>query len=240
MNPKDLIHSSWSEIAKELNYGPLYYLNTEVLPGISYQPPKDKIFRVFKNPLSNVRVVILGQDPYPTPGNANGLAFAVNAGNKIPKSLEIIQKELSTQYPLSLPYAGDWQTLEHWEEQGVLLLNTALTVETGKAGSHLEYWQTFMQHLVHFISLNQPCIWVLWGRMAQKYSMYIKNPLHVRGYTDETISQIPVSDDYNYIFTAPHPAAEAYGGGNAGFYGNKHFIYTNKILELKAQKQIQW
>lgn len=242
MKPTDIIHESWQPILSELNREQMLKLNYEILPNLVYYPNKENIFRVFRKPLQDIKVVILGQDPYPTKGNANGLAFAVNEGMKIPVSLKNIQKELADNYPNLLPFAGKWQTLEHWEEQGVFMLNTALTVESSNAGSHLKYWESFTNKVVHFIGTHNPAIWLLWGNKAQSFMRNIpKSKLYlVNNYSKQTIKEIPINDDWNYILKAPHPAAEAYAGGKAGFFGCNHFLFTNEILELKTQKQINW
>lgn len=182
--------------------------------------------------------------PYPTPGDAVGRAFAIEEGRRIPASLRNIKQEVYTGGVItydSLKPLDEWATLEHWTDQGVFLLNTALTVETGKAGSHLKYWQEFTKRIISYISIEKPCIWVLWGRKAQEFIPYINyNPFMVKGYNRNTIKEIPASPDYNYILTAPHPAAESYSGGNAGFYGCNHFHYINEILIKKHINPIMW
>jgi len=244
MNPTDIIHESWKPLLGELHHGKLLKLNLEVLPNISAYPQKQNIFRVFRQPLSSIKVVILGQDPYPIPNYANGLAFAVNEGNKVPASLANIRKELLLNFEHTPPpsfFAGTWQTLEHWEEQGVFLLNTALTVESGRAGSHLRYWDEFTKRVVYYISQQHPCIWLLWGRKAQDYATYMsaKSIIRVKGYTKQTIEQIPIDPLKNYVLTAAHPAAEAYSS-NAGFFGCNHFYFVNKLLEQLSLNTINW
>lgn len=236
------VDESWKSITSLLYQEPLTILKEQILPNCSYQPKKENIFRVFQMPVNKIKVVILGQDPYPIPGNAIGRAFAVSENTKIPAILKIIQKELSDEIPLSIPYAGkDWKTLEHWQDQGVFLLNTALTVETGRAGSHLKYWEEFTKIVISYISVTQPCIWLLWGKKAEKFIPYInQNPFFVKNYDKETIKSIPSNEDWNYILTAPHPAAEIYIGGKAGFYGCNHFIYTNEILKNLKKQTINW
>lgn len=237
------MHEDWTPLKGLLYQEPLTTLNSCILPEISYQPKKENIFKVFEMPLKSIKVVILGQDPYPTPGDAIGRAFAVSEQTKFPASLRIISQEIEKEgFDLSnFPVEGQaWKTLEHWQEQGVFLLNTALTVETGKAGSHLKYWEEFTKIAISLISSQQPCIWILWGKKAEVFKPYIKNPFLVKGYDKELIQHIPTNDDWNYILTAPHPAAEAYSGGNAGFYGCNHFYYTNSILKKRKQKEIKW
>jgi len=234
MNPKEKIHQDWHPIVNLLYQEPLKTLSEQVLPNISYQPRPENIFRVFEVPINSIKVVILGQDPYPTPGDAIGLSF-INGTNKVPVSLRNIYKEIidSTDIETVSPLT--------WQEQGVFLLNTALTVETGKAGSHLKYWEDFTKRVVSHISTLQPCIWLLWGKKAEKFIPYINmNPFHVNNYTKETIEQIPINPDWNYIFTSPHPAAEAYSGGTAGFFGCNHFYYTNRVLSQLSKSTIKW
>lgn len=243
MNPKDRIHESWNPIISLLHQEPLTTLSEQILPNISYQPKEENIFKVFNNSVQSIKVVILGQEPYPTPGDAIGRAFAVSENTKIPASLRIIQKEIidENQNYFNKDEEPYWKTLQHWEDQGILLLNTALTVETGKAGSHLKYWEDFTKRVISFISSTNPCIWLLWGKKAEAFIPYISHaPFRVKGYDLETIKSIPANDNWNYILTAPHPAAETYMGGNAGFYGCNHFIYTNEILRVLRKKEIDW
>ena len=247
MKPTDLIHGSWNPVKWILNQDEMLRLNTEVLPASIYYPPKEQIFRVFQKPLSEIKVVILGQDPYPTPGNANGLAFAVNENVKTPYSLSIIQQELMKEdYDGSLtsinnPSLTKWRTLEHWEQQGVFLLNTALTVESGKPGSHLKYWDEFTRKVINYIAQSQPCIWLLWGKKTQSFASCIptNKVFNVRGYSKETINQIPANPYVNYILRASHPTTEAYSK-DAGFLGCNHFAFVNKILERNSLKTINW
>lgn len=238
---RDLMDSSWNPILGNLYQQPLLKLNEEILPNVSFYPARENIFRAFQMPLNKVKVVILGQDPYPSPSTAIGYAFAVNENSKIPPSLRIIQAELASEKEILLKEelsSPKWRTLEHWTSQGVLLLNTALTVEAGEAGSHLEYWKLFTDNVIHYISTNQPCIWLLWGKKAQVFQGSICNRLPVKGYDTETIKDIPVSN-FNYILEAPHPAASLYGG-NTSFIGCNHFYLTNEILKVNKHNPIKW
>lgn len=228
-----VIDESWNSIKPLLYQEPLVTLN-HILNDISYQPVKKDIFNVFKMPKNNIKIVLLGQDCYPTPGDAIGYSFATRKENKLPASLRIIQKELLNEYP-DTKINEEWKTLQHWIEQGVFLLNTALTVETGKAGSHLQYWMDFTKHVIRTISNDNPCIWILWGKFAQNCSGNIKNGIFVNQYTN--INEMPISPYNNYIITAPHPAAEIYSGGKAGFYGCNCFKKANFIIN-KNHKQI--
>ena len=244
MNPTEIIDKSWIPVLSQLHQEPLKSLYEELLPNISYQPLKEDIFRVFEMPVNKIKVVILGQDPCSTPGDAIGLAFATRAERKLPTSLRNIQMEIAEEHLGDLNYIltyPEWKTLDHWRKQGVFLLNTALTVETGKAGSHIKYWEEFTKKVIQYISVQNPCLWLLWGAKVQKFIPSIKScPFMVKGYNRTTIQDIPANNDYNYILTAPHPAAETYSGGKAGFYGSNHFVFVNKILKKNKLKQINW
>lgn len=241
MNPLKKIHNSWLPIMETLlHYPELRELNTNILPNQSYQPSAENIFNVFSMPVNDIKVVILGQDPYPTEGDAIGYSFATNK-TKTPKSLQIINKEIETTVgyrPKGFPLDN---TLKDWRDSGVFLLNTALTVQTGNAGSHLKYWDTFTKQIIQFISKQNPCIWILWGKKAQGFAKNIHNPqIDVSKYTRQTIQQIPINNEYNYVMTAPHPAAELYSGGKAGFYGCDHFYFVNKILQQMKVEPVTW
>lgn len=238
------IDSSWNPILGSLYQDPLLKLRDEILPDIKFYPEREDIFNVFQMPLKNIKVVILGQDPYFTPETAIGYAFAVNKKHSIPPSLRVIRKEIEQEGLAS--YSGpenfldeEWRTLSHWTNQGVFLLNTALTVEAGKAGSHIPYWDTFTKRVIQLISKENPCIWLLWGKKAQEFSLNICKPFIVKGYTEETIKDIPVAD-YNYILNTYHPAASLYGGSNTSFIGCQHFFLANEILKANKKEKIKW
>lgn len=239
MNPTDLFHESWKPIMNLLFQEPLNELRNEILPNSLFYPEKHNIFRVFKMPVEDIKVVILGQDPYHGPKQANGLAFAVNREVPIPPSLRIIQSELGEGIEW---YKEEWRTLEHWESQGVFLLNTALTVEAGKPASHLKYWEDFIKRVVNFISSRHSCVWLLWGRKAQVFSlsMLSNSQFNVDKHTMELLEQVPIAPHFNYILTAAHPAAEVYSNSPAGFIGCNHFTKANKILMKQKKKPIIW
>ena len=232
MRPTDIIHNSWNPILYNLYQPLLSDLNEAILPFISYQPKKENIFRVFKMPLKDIRVVILGQDPFPTPGDAIGLSF-MNGTDKIPVSLRNIYKEIKDS-------TGRDADIKTWESQNIFLLNTALTVKTGEPGSHIIYWSKFTADVIKLISEQNPVIWILWGKYAQRYKSYIKDPFVIKNYPDELLSELPIKDDCNYVLEAPHPASEVYSGGKAGFYGCNHFNMVNTILKAKGQNMIEW
>jgi uracil-DNA glycosylase len=245
MKPTERIHNSWDPIKPYLNTEELVYLRGTVLPSIIYYPKREDIFRVFSLPVNKVNVVILGQDPYHGPNQATGLSFSIHQSMPTPPSLKIIQQEIEKSSikqkwgtnPLFM--GGEWKTLNHWEEQGVLLLNTALTVESGKPGSHLKYWENFIKRVINYISSKNPCVWLLWGKKAQSFIPYINKPFIVDKYTDETIDNIPLYYDKNYVIRASHPASEVYRN-NAGFIGCNHFKYSNTILEKTKKLYINW
>lgn len=227
----DRMDSSWNPIKNLLYQEPLLSLDTH-LHGVQYCPQKENVFRVFQTPVDKVKVVILGQDPYPNLGDAIGLSF-VNGTNKIPASLRVILKELENE-GFSDP------DIHSWESQGVFLLNTALTVELGNAGSHLDYWEPFTQSVIKYLSYTNPCIWILWGKKAQNFKRFIFNPYIFSDVNRQNIWDLPIGGGYNFVLESPHPAAEGYSGGKAGFYGNDHFKIVNEILEVKQQQQIIW
>lgn len=234
------IHNSWGPILHHLHEFPLSNLS-EIMSNSSYQPLKPLIFNVLQMPVDKVRVVILGQEPHPRPHDSIGYSFAVAKRRPITPSLRIIKEEIQNGLSSeSAPDLGDWQTLQHWREQGVFLLNAALTVETGRAGSHLQYWRRFTESLVRYLSSQKGCIWMLWGKDAQSFIPYITNSFDATGYDRELIKQIPAVKEKNYFFTAPHPAAEAYAKGEAGFFGSDCFHNANRVLSNLNLPGITW
>lgn len=159
--------------------------------------------------LADTKVVILGQDPYHN-GQAIGVAFGVKS-EPIPPSLKVITRELNAQYNHT-PEEFDF-TLTHWAKQGVLLLNTSLTVVEANPASHSHLWSKFTAQVIKKIAeYDSSIIFVLWGKHAEKYKKYIKD---------------------NRVLTSAHPAAEMYSFGRAGFFGNGHFIKINEMLDSK-------
>jgi len=181
-------------------------------------PPNDLIFNAFNlTTPSNIKVVILGQDPYHGKGQAQGISFSVPNGVKIPPSLRNIFKELQSDLNHSIPTNGN---LDSWANQGVLLLNTTLTVREKMAGSHQKLgWELFTNSIIKKISdEKEGIIFLLWGAFAQKKSVIINPKKH-------------------HILTTTHPSPfSAY----KGFTGCKHFSKTNKILLDNNQKPINW
>jgi uracil-DNA glycosylase len=189
------------------------------LSGQVIYPPEADMFAAFKlTPLEQLKVVILGQDPYHGPNQAHGLAFSVRPGVRVPPSLKNIYKELALEYAdFQIPEHG---CLQHWAEQGVLLLNTVLTVVATKANSHKNLgWQRFTDHVIAQISQHcQGVIFLLWGTNAEKKAKLIDPARHV-------------------ILTAPHPSPlSAY----RGFLGCDHFKLTNQHLQQQGKVGINW
>lgn len=241
----DIIHPSWHNYLQPLfDDSKMRLIKNSILVKCKFYPAPSQIFRVFSMPLDEIRVVILGQDPYPN-GEANGLAFAVNETTKIPASLNIIFKEIESEGLKSGFYDSDikhYRTLEGWSEQGIFLLNTALTVEAKNSGSHAGIWQWFTRQVVKIISENNPCIWMLWGAKAQSFKDYIKNYYLAKKIVvseeESTTINIPKG---NYILEAPHPAKETYPGfSGAKFSGCNHFKLCNEILSYQKKPIINW
>ena len=181
-------------------------------------PRGSKIFNAFNTtPFDKVKVVLLGQDPYHGAGQANGLCFSVSDGIRQPPSLQNIFKELNKDLKISIPVSGN---LEPWAKQGVLLLNTTLTVRENIAGSHQgKGWEQFTDAVIKAISeYKTGVIFLLWGKFAQ--------------------SKIPLIDTHkHFILQAAHPSPfSAYNG----FFGCNHFSKTNLILKENGQEIINW
>jgi uracil-DNA glycosylase len=230
-----IIHSSWHEHLQPLFDDPkLAIIKDSILPAATFYPEKKDIFKVFSMPLEDIKVVILGQDPYPKSGQAIGLAFAVDALCPMPASLKIIHKEVFKETnDLKLDNETSWKTLNHWTNQGVFLLNTALTVKAGEAGSHVKYWQWFTREIIRIVSIfgNKP-VWLLWGAKAKAYKGLIHKYYTWHGDYKGL--------EYNYVLDADHPAAETFPDPKGKFSGCNHFNIANDILAFKGQSKIQW
>lgn len=183
-------------------------------------PPKELIFHAFeKCKLEDLKVVIIGQDPYHGAGEANGLCFSVNDGVKIPPSLKNIFAEINSDLDsIFLPTNGN---LERWAKQGILLLNAGLTVRKDAANSHKHLkWNVFTDNVISYISNNcENVIFLLWGSFAQKKGLKIDRDKHL-------------------VLEAGHPSPLS---ANRGFwFGNKHFSQTNTYLKAIGKKEIDW
>ena len=214
--------NDWDEVLKG-EFDKEYYqvlrgfLKHEYANDIIY-PSMYDIFNAFKaTPYSKVKVVIIGQDPYHQPNQAHGMCFSVKKGIPIPASLKNIYKELIDDVGIRMPNNG---YLMKWAEQGILLLNTVLTVRKGKPLSHKGYgWEFFTDHVLEKLNeKNEPIIFLLWGTPARKKAMKITNPIHVKLYS-------------------AHPSPlSAYHG----FFGCKHFSKTNEYLMSFGKEPIDW
>ena len=181
-------------------------------------PPYDEIYNAFKlTPPEKVKVVILGQDPYHEEGQAHGLAFSTPEGRPIPRSLKNIFKEIADEYDYPIPDSG---CLESWAKQGVFLLNTVLTVEEGNANSHSKCgWQTFTNNVIEILNTqNQPIVYLLWGKQAEKKKELISNPNHL-------------------VLITSHPSPFS---ARRGFFGSKHFKLANEFLKNNGLDEIDW
>lgn len=218
-----MIQNDWlNAIGKEFKapyYTQLYkFIRTEYNTHVVY-PPADDIFNAFHfTPLSKVKVLILGQDPYHNEHQAHGLSFSVLPEQKeIPPSLQNIYKELNEDIGSYIPNNG---YLKKWAEQGVLLLNTVLTVRAHQANSHQgQGWEKFTDAVICAVNEQErPIVCILWGKPAQSKKTMLTNPLHL-------------------ILEAPHPSPlSAY----RGFFGSKPFSKTNTFLEQNGVSPIDW
>ena len=181
-------------------------------------PPQDQVFNAFRlTSLENVKVVIIGQDPYHNVGQAHGLCFSVQPGIEIPPSLQNIYQELHDDLGCYIPNNG---TLTKWAEQGVLLLNTVLTVRAHQANSHRGIgWEQFTDSVIELVDKkDSPVVFLLWGAPAGQKAAMLHNPKHL-------------------ILKAPHPSPlSAY----RGFFGCKHFSQTNDFLVKNGLEPIDW
>jgi uracil-DNA glycosylase len=181
-------------------------------------PPQRLIFSAFDAcPFDQVKVVILGQDPYHEPNQAHGLCFSVQDGVKFPPSLRNIFKELDNDLAISAPQSGD---LMHWAKQGVLLLNATLTVRAHEAGSHQNKgWERFTDAVIHRLAeQNDGLVFILWGSYAQRKGEFIDTHKHL-------------------VLRSVHPSPLS---AHRGFFGNHHFSLANEYLEQKGQSVIDW
>lgn len=184
-------------------------------------------------------------------GEAIGYSFAVDKSKAIPASLNIIRNEIvnsKVEIQSSVFETAQWRELTHWRDQGVFLLNSALTVEALASGSHIQLWEWFTRKVISIISSVQPSIWLLWGAKAKGFKGNI-----VRGHVPDmvTVKELMIEDnndlivnknsfDINTILEADHPAAETYPGSKYKFTGCNHFVICNQILKLKGQSIINW
>lgn len=219
---KVVIEDSWKLVLKD-EFEKEYFkeLTTKVKASYlskSVFPPPKLVFNAFALcPFDQVKVVIIGQDPYHGRGQAHGLAFSVPDGVPVPPSLQNIYKEIKTDLGKELPTSGN---LERWAKEGVLLLNVTLTVFESNAGSHQGWgWENFTDAVIKKVSdEKEGVVFMLWGRFAQNKESLIDGTKHL-------------------ILKAPHPSPlSAYNG----WFGSKHFSQANEYLKSKGQEPIDW
>ena len=216
------IGNDWDGILKD-EFSKPYYLKLREFLKSEYSttkvyPDMYDIFNALKyTSFANTKVVIIGQDPYHGAGQAHGLCFSVKKGVTPPPSLKNIYKELADDVGFKIPTHGE---LTEWAKQGVLMLNTVLTVREGKPNSHKgQGWEQFTDRVISELNKKQtPVVFLLWGANAKNKAKLITNPLHIKL---ESVHPSPLS---------------AFGG----FFGCKHFSKTNEILESSGQKPINW
>lgn len=214
------LNDAWSHLLSG-NLSAIYFKELMEFLQLEYEkeevfPQKENIFAAFNHTSPNeVKVVILGQDPYHNNFQANGLAFSVNPGLKLPPSLKNIIKELKNDVDITEPMHGD---LSHWAEQGVLLLNTCLTVRAHEPLSHQNKgWEKFTDSVIELLSKKGDVIFLLWGKKAEAKKSLIQK--------------------YNIILSSQHPSPlSAY----RGFFGCKHFSKANNILLSQGKEPIDW
>lgn len=209
--------NSWSKVLK-LSQEIKEFLHEQKEAGKAIYPKEENVFQALKlTPLEEVRVVILGQDPYHGENQAQGLAFSVPDDQKLPPSLRNIFKELGDDLGIPSPKKGD---LTSWAKQGVLLLNTVLTVEAGKAGSHHNRgWEAFTDEVLKAVNRERKnVVFILWGSPAQKKASLI-------------------DESRNLILRSAHPSPLS---SYRGFFGSKPFSKTNEYLRSHGLREIRW
>lgn len=210
-------HLLREEMEKDYFLSLIDFVQNEYETKIIY-PPKELIFEALnQTSFSATKVVIIGQDPYHGPGQANGLSFSVNDGIKLPPSLKNIYKELKADMDIDISTSGN---LLNWAQQGVLLLNATLTVEAAKAGSHQKKgWETFTDAVIQHLSDNgEHLVFILWGAYAQKKGQHINRDKH-------------------HVIESPHPSPL---GAYRGFFDSKPFSKANTYLAKSGKETINW
>lgn len=196
------------------------FLSAEIRSGVEIYPPFDLIFNAFcQTPFDDVKVVIMGQDPYHGAGQAHGLSFSVPMGVDLPPSLQNIFKELKQDLGVPPPAHG---CLVSWARQGILLLNATLTVRSGEPKSHFgKGWEIFTDRVVQLLCARKdPIVFLLWGKSAA-----------------EKFQHIGSHSSHHLVLTAPHPSPFS---AHTGFFGSRHFSKTNDFLKKIGKKPIDW
>ena len=217
-----MIENEWLEYLKPEFSKPYYkelfdFVKNEYATKVIYPPSGDIFSALDHTSIKDVKIVLLGQDPYHEEGQAHGMSFSVRPGIKIPPSLQNMYKELHDELGLYIPNNG---YLKKWADQGVLLLNTVLTVRAHQANSHQgKGWEQFTDAIIRAVNeKEEPVVYMLWGRPAQMKKPMLTNPNHL-------------------VLTAPHPSPlSAY----RGFFGCRHFSRCNDFLEKNGLSPIDW
>ncbi|MCB0333308.1 MAG: uracil-DNA glycosylase [Bdellovibrionales bacterium] len=214
---------NWKSVLSEEKASPYFqelltFVEHERAGGKTIYPKNSEIFQALSlTPFEEVRVVILGQDPYHGPNQAHGLCFSVQRGIPAPPSLKNMFRELEDDIGFTVPSHGN---LEYWAKQGVLLLNAVLTVQAHNAGSHANRgWERFTDSIISQLNTYRSgLVFLLWGSYAQKKGQFIDRSKHT-------------------VLKAPHPSPLS---AHRGFFGCKHFSQTNEILTSQGQEPIDW
>lgn len=217
-----MLNNDWDEVLKVVFEGDgfkkFYHIVENEYNTKTIFPPKDYIFNALKlTPYKNVKVVIVGQDPYHGVGEAHGLSFSVQKGIKVPPSLKNIYKELESDLGITPINEGD---LSYWAKQGVLLLNAVLTVEKDKPASHRNLgWERLTDYIIKTLNnKEEPIVFILWGNFAKEKKNLITNPKHL-------------------VLTSAHPSPFS---ASYGFFGSKPFSKTNEFLIQNKETPIDW
>jgi uracil-DNA glycosylase len=223
---KDIeVNNGWNEFIEQQKTKKYYtelnnFIETEKTTFLDFfeiYPPPSLVYNCFNScACEDVRVVVVGQDPYHGEGQAMGLSFSVPKHMKVPPSLKNIYKKLNQDVGMAIPKHGD---LTSWNEQGVMLLNTALTVRQSKAGSHSKHWINFTDNVIKHLSERGGVVFILWGKHAKDKAGLID------------------TDNNNFVLSAAHPSPMA---GGAFFQNNNNFIDCNNHLQQIGKKPIDW
>ena len=218
-----MINATWDKFLNEEFQKPYFkelseFLKREYRTKTIYPPKKEVFSSFYFTDMDKVKVVILGQDPYHEPGQACGMCFAVKPGVRLPPSLQNIYKEIQDDLGVPMNYNNGY--LVKWARQGVLLINSVMTVEKGRANSHAGHgWETFTNNVIEKINtLDQPVVYLLWGNNARQKKQLITNPKHL---ILETVHPSPLS-----VYR--------------GFFGCRHFSKANEFLVKNGAEPIDW
>ena len=219
-----MLSGKWLEILEEESQKDYYRIIQNVINSERKRfrifPDKQDVFSAFElTPFENVKVVIIGQDPYHEENQAHGLAFSVLPGNEVPPSLLNIYKEIENEFGYKMP--ENYGYLKHWAEQGVFLLNTALTVREHHANSHKDIgYDNLIERIIKELNAKpEPVVWMLWGSNAKRFAPLINNPNHL-------------------VLKSVHPSPLSANRG--GWFGNNHFKRCNGFLKSKGLTPIDW